>query len=229
MDSREPPEGRLLLRIDPGVTCAEDIAVDDALLAQGRLAVRVAVLSDHAVSIGVGGGPSAGFLDTVRAESLPIVRRSTGGTGVLHAPGDLAWTLVLPRDHPWVGRDFVTAYDRFGSGVAQFLSDRGVATRWAPPPALSEDYCLLSGRGRVLWARDRVLGGAAQHLGRNALLHHGILTARIDRERAARLTGLAQPAIDPPLTSLAELGIAEPARELAVGLAEALVRSLGRR
>ena len=208
--------------VDLGVSCAEDTAADEVLLARGVPAVRVAVLSDRAVSVGVGVRMSAPYLDRARAEGYAVVRRSSGGTGVLHAPGDLAWSLVLPRDHPLVGRDYLRAYDRLGHGVTAFLADRGVSASWVPAPGLSEECCLLGHRGRVLATATGIVGGAAQHATRTSLLHHGTLTARLDRATMRRLFDLGHSRAADRLSSLAETGLVTPAEELAPALAEAL-------
>lgn len=208
--------------VDLGVSCAEDTSADEALLARGVPAVRVAVLSDRAVSVGVGVRMSVPYLDRARAEGYAVVRRSSGGTGVLHAPGDLAWSLVLPRDHPLVGRDYLRAYDRLGRGVTAFLADRGVGASWVPAPGLSEEFCLLGHRGRVLATATGIVGGAAQHATRTSLLHHGTLTSRLDRATVHRLFDLGHLGSADRLSSLAEAGLANPAEELAPALAEAL-------
>ena len=217
------PPARL---VDGRVSCADDTSADDRLLAAGAPAVHVAVLADRAISVGVGVPPTAPFLDRARAEGYSVVRRSSGGTGVLHAPGDLAWSLVLPREHRLVGRDYLRAFDRLGRGVVRFLADHGVRARWVPAPGLSEEFCLLGHRGQVLATNVGIVGGAAQHATRTALLHHGILTARIDRTTLARLFDLGGARAVDRLSSLAEAGLVTPLEELAPALAEALAREV---
>lgn len=225
--SSAAPE-RAHLVVDGRVFLAHDTAADDTLLAVGAPAVHVAVLADRAVSVGVGVRGSAPYLDRARAEGYAVVRRSSGGTGVLHAPGDLAWSLVLPRNHPLVGRDYLRAYGRLGRGVVGFLADHGVSATWIPAPGLSEEFCLLGHRGQVLAARTGIVGGAAQHVTRTALLHHGTLTARIDRPAIARLFDLGRARAVDRLSSLAEAGLDHPLEELVPALADALARELER-
>jgi lipoate-protein ligase A len=186
----------------------------------------VAVLADRGLSVGVGVPESAAYLARARSEGIAVVRRSSGGTGVLHGPGDLAWSVVLPRDHALVGRDFVHAYDRLGRGAVRFLRARGRTARWDPAPGWSEDCCLLGGRGRVLTVDGRVLGGAAQHASRSALLHHGILPFRLDRPAIARVFDLSSPGPVDHLTGLAEQGVDRPTEATARSLAEALVAEI---
>ena len=212
--------------VDGRVSCADDVSADDRLLARGAAVVRVAVLADRAVSVGVGVPLSAAYLNRARAEGYSVVRRSSGGTGVLHEPGDLAWSLVLPLDHPLVGHDYLRAFGRLGRGVVRFLADHGVTATWIPAPGLSEEFCLLGHRGQVLATNAGILGGAAQHARRAALLHHGTLTARLDRPMVARLFDLGGARGLDQLSSLTEAGLSMPLEKLAPALADALLREV---
>ena len=207
------------------MSCIDDVRTDEVILRRGVPAVRVAVLSDRAVSYGVGVRADAPFLVRAVKEGVPTVRRATGGTGLLHAPGDLAWSVVLPRGDFRVGRDFVRAYARLGEGVVRFLAERRIPVRWQEPPGSDPEYCLLSARGLVLRHEEQVLGGAAQHLAGGALLHHGILPLELDRTLLRRIFGLSASAVK-RLTSLRELGIEEASEPLAWRLAASLSDTL---
>lgn len=205
----------------------ESFAEDDRLLRGGSAAFRVAVLREPAVSFGVGIRSGSAFLARAEEEGLRTVRRSTGGSGLLHLPGDLLWSVVLPRSDPRVGHDFLSAYARFGRGVVRFLEREGLASTWGPAPGLADDYCTLSGRGQVLSVGGRIVGGAAQHLTARALLHQGTLSVGLDRPAIDRLFGLRPPSPSPRLGSLRELGRNAPPGRLAVDLAAAIARDLG--
>ncbi len=219
--SREVP-------VEP-VTCAANARADLNLLRAGVSAARVGVLTNRAISIGVGVDRAAPFLRRAEGAGWPVVRRSSGGTAVLHRPGDLTWTLVLPRRDPRVGRDYARGYERLGRAASRFLGDLGFPTEWGPSPGLSDEYCLLGHRGSVLRVGGRVLGGAAQHLSAGALLHHGVLPATLDPRALESLFGLSPTTGRTLLTSLRDLGIAETPDRLAERLAEALHRELGPR
>jgi lipoate-protein ligase A len=178
------------------------------------------------MSYGVAVPDSAPYVLRARREGIPTVHRSTGGTGLLHEPGDLAWSIVLPRDDPRVGRQFVRAFGRFGRGVVRFLGTLGVAAEWTEAPGLDRGYCTLSARGSVLASRDRILGGAAQHLTGNALLHHGAISLTVDRGAIDRLFGLSPGGPSCRLQGLRELGIDRAGGRLAAGLVEALAADL---
>jgi len=172
--------------------------------------------------VGVAVRPEAGYLDRARKEGIPVVRRTTGGTGVLHLEGDLLWAVVLPRSDARVGPDFARTFGRLGTGIVAGLAAVGVRSGWVPAPGLSDDCCPLSSRGEVLAARGWVLGGAAQHATSRALLHHGGISWNVDRACVDRLFGLPAGGPSSRLGGLAELvAVSEPAT-----VAEALERAL---
>ena len=210
----------------PWLGAEEYVRGDEELLRQGFPAARVAVISTPALSIGVSQGDDAPCVRGARRLGLPVVKRSTGGLGILHSPGDLVWSLVLPRTDVRVGRDFSTAYARLGAGPVRFLSGLGVPGSWRPPRGLETDCCLLSGRGSVLNVAGRTLGGAAQHLTRAALLHHGVLPYRLEPARLQAVFDLSSELVARSLTSLEELAAGRTPDELAERLHVALAAEL---
>ena len=216
----------MLATFDGRVSAEQNVIADERLLRAGVAAVRVCVLSDRSVSVGVGVPTTSPALERARLDGWSIVRRRSGGTAVLHAPGDVAWSLVLPRDDPRVGGAFVRAYGRLGAGVVRFLRTRGVAAEWRAPLAVMPEYCLLGPRGEVLTVSGRVLGGAAQHLAGRALLHHGILPRTLERGALGHFFGLSAPGPADLLTSLDELGVEGPEEALGRGLARTIAEEL---
>jgi lipoate-protein ligase A len=183
----------------------ENIRRDGAALALGRPHVRVARISAPALSIGVGQASNVASARRARALGLPVLRRTTGGTGVLLGDGDVLWSIVLPRDDPRIGRDFVQAYGRLGLGVVHTLASFGVEAEWGPALGLSEEFCFLGSRGCALTSGGKALGGAAQHATRTAVLHHGVVPLTLDRQRMEAVFGLAPAFSEPKLTTLVEL------------------------
>ena len=210
---------------EPPVTLADELAEHERLLRRGTAQLRVRVVRAAALSYGVSVHDDATYLQRARAEGLPTVGRSTGGTGLLHLPGDLVWAVVLPRDDPRVGRDFARAFDRLGAGISDGLRAAGVEAGWAPAPGLSDDYCPLSSRGSVLVAAGRVLGGAAQHATSRALLHHGGISWTVDRPRVGRIFGPLPATTLERLGGVGDLGATLTAARLAAALERAFVRT----
>jgi lipoate-protein ligase A len=181
------------------------IRADEEFLREGQPVIRVAVLSSAALSVGISQHENTRCIVRARELGLPVVRRSTGGLGLWHAPGDVVWSLVLPRTDPRVGRDFSKAYRRLGTGPVRVLHEHGVTAEWLSPLGLTTEYCLLSGRGAVLSVDGRALGGAAQHLTRQALLHHGVLPFRLDPPRLRELFDLSPELVERSLTCLEQV------------------------
>ncbi|MCI4317614.1 MAG: hypothetical protein L3J96_03670 [Thermoplasmata archaeon] len=191
----------------PPMSAAEFIAEDERRLSAAQPVVRAALLTDRSVSLGVGQRSDSPSARRAQSCGVPVVRRSSGGLGLLHAPGDVLWSVVLPRGDPLVGRDFTCAYPRLGAGVVDALGELGITASWADPLSLpGTEYCLLGPRGRVLLAGGRALGGAAQHLTRNALLHQGVVAARLDLSALQEIFGITAAVATRQLTSMSALG-----------------------
>jgi lipoate-protein ligase A len=198
--------------------CDENLRADEELLRRGERAIRVAVLTDRSMSIGIGVPDQANCVRRARAENWRVVRRSSGGLALLHASGDLVWTVVLPRLDPRIRRDFVHAYATFGAPVVEFLRGEGLPATWAAAPALSDEYCLLGPRGQVLTSADWIVGGAAQHVTGTSVLHHGHLPRSLDRPALHAIFGAANPTGLDRLAGFEDLGVTGPSEELAVRL-----------
>lgn len=212
----------------PGIfrSAAENEADDRELLRVGAPAVRTAVLTDRSLSIGVGVREGDPMVVRARGVGMTVLRRSSGGTGVVHAPGDVAWAVVLPRDDRRRGPDLSAAYDRLGRGAADVYRTRGFEAAWLPSPGRSERCCLLGYRGRALSVGGRVVGGAAQHLTGRALLHHGVLPFEVDRAAHGTLFGL-EPGDVELLAGTNDFGFGIPSEELALELRKRILGSLG--
>lgn len=224
----EPLPYRSVELIGPvrAVSAAEYAVDDERALRLGRPAARVAVVRDRAVSFGVGVRLDPGFLGKAEREGVPTIRRTSGGSGLLHEPGDLFWSIVLPRTDPRAGADFRRAFGRLGTGAVRFLARRGLAAAWTAAPGAAPDYCTLSERGEVLSVDGRIVGGAAQHVTSSALLHHATISTELDRSTIDRLFDLPSPGPTQRLASLRELGLTEPPEELGTDLADAILDSL---
>ncbi|MCI4343053.1 MAG: hypothetical protein L3J92_02925 [Thermoplasmata archaeon] len=215
------------VRVDAPASFAEVLRTEEVLLRRGAPAIHVAVMEGTTVSYGVGVPESAPYLSSAHRHGIPATRRSSGGTGVLHLPGDLVWAVILPRSDPRVGRDFTRAYARLGAGLVTALAYHGVEATWEPAPGLSDEYCPLGSRGEVLAVGGRVVGAAAQHLSGTALLHQGTLSLDVDRDLVRDLFGFPDDSLAHHLASVAEFGVRAHPKALAEGVSEALVAALG--
>ncbi|MCI4348152.1 MAG: hypothetical protein L3J97_06005 [Thermoplasmata archaeon] len=206
------------------VTPEEYTRADEEFLRRGEAVTRTAVLSTAALSVGVSQREDAPCVLRARRLGIPVVRRSTGGLGLWHAPGDVVWSLILPRSDARVGNDFSKAYARLGAGPVRLLADLGIPSDWRAPSGPPSEHCLLSGRGAVLAVGGLALGGAAQHLTRLALLHHGVLPYRLDPPRLFELFELPADVVVRSLTSLEKVVYGVPPMEVARRLRSILAR-----
>ncbi|HTT25487.1 MAG TPA: hypothetical protein VMH90_00800, partial [Thermoplasmata archaeon] len=180
------------------------LARDQERLARGDLSVHAGTLSDTSVSVGVA-MPISPVIEAICAKrGWPIHRRSSGGTALLHRPGDLLFSVLLPAGDPRIGRGFVRAYGRYGAPLVRALATAGVEARWTTAFALSDQFCLFGPRGDVLAVGERALGGAAQHLTKAGLLHHAVVGASLDRGALAALFGVPDRLLADRLTAFGE-------------------------
>ena len=174
-------------------------------LAEGRARAVAASLVDTSISVGVAMPVPEGLRALAGGRGIPVLRRSSGGTALLHRRGDLLWSVVLPREDPRVGRSYVRGYGRLGAPLVGALADHGIEADWGEALALSDSFCLFGPRGQVLRSADRALGGAAQHLSAGHLLHHGVVNGSVDRQSLEDLFGVAREHLRDRLTGLDEL------------------------
>jgi len=177
---------------------------DDDALREGRRIARSGILNDRSVSIGIGVRPTEEFLERCRDLGLPVVRRSSGGSGLLHLPGDLVWSVVLPREDPLIAGGFTRAYRPLGAPLVAALTAHGIEAGWTDPPATSDRFCLFGRRGEVLSFANKVLGGAAQRLARGRLLHHGVVNGPVDRPTIAKVFEVPAEELDERLGGVGE-------------------------
>jgi lipoate-protein ligase A len=206
------------------VDVAGFVAEDERGLETAAPVARVGVVRAPALSFGVGHRPTPTTQGRAHQRGWAWVARRSGGTSLYHAPGDLVWSIVLPRADPRVGRDYVGAYDRLGSGLVRWLSARGITGAWAPASNALPSYCLLNGRGRTLQVGGRALAGAAQHVTRLAMLHHGVVCASVDEEAIASVFDVPRERVAAGLTGVRALGLDDAPEALASELADHLRR-----
>jgi lipoate-protein ligase A len=146
------------------------------------------------VVIGYAQDPSDVDLEWCREHHVPVLRRLTGGTGVVYS-GDLAVSLALPQDHPWA-RGVLGLYGRFlevlepalraAGSRARRVRDAKRATRVRSPICFEDhlsDTLLVDGR--------KVVGCAQTRRGGAVLIHAAILLG-LDAALYARVFGVAE-------------------------------------
>jgi lipoyl(octanoyl) transferase len=127
--------------------------------------------------LGYGQGKQGIDAEFCLREGIPILKRCSGGTGVLHR-GDLAASLVLPPYHPWAA-GIRPLYDRFVETFRAVLLGCGVpAERPIPSSGGSgsrSPICFEDRLAETLVVEGRKVLGCAQARRTSGVLIHGVL------------------------------------------------------
>lgn len=160
--------------------------------AEGRISVLLSSWEGPVVVLGYAQKPEDADLDWCRAEGVPVLRRLTGGTGVIHC-GDLGIGLFLPQDHPWA-TGVVGLYGRFLDVLGPVLRslDSEVSSLAEPAHAgrVRSSICFLDQLSDTLVVDGRKVVGCAQTRRRGAVLIHAAVLLGLDAELYARVFGV---------------------------------------
>lgn len=217
---------RLLL--DAHLTAAENMARDEALLAEGAPTVRLYGWRPAAVSLGRSQTEADVDLDAARGWGLDVVRRATGGGAILHNETEVTYAVVLPVDHPGLPRDIPGSFAFLSDGVVRALRLLGLpAEIESVPDNTRESLCYVRRQGTNVMVRGRKISGGAQRRNGQAVLQHGTVIVERDEERMARLFRTDGGTIRSRVTSLEEEGVRVSREKLIEALAAGFRDSLG--
>ena len=145
------------------------------------------------VVLGYAQDPADVDLEACRALAIPVLRRLTGGTGVIHR-GDLGLSLALPSSHAWA-EGVVSLYGRFLDALGPALRAAGAAverTHDAPHAArVRSPICFEDQLSDTLLVDGRKAVGCAQTRRRGAVLIHAAVLLGLDAELYGRLFRVA--------------------------------------
>jgi lipoate-protein ligase A len=215
------------LLIDAQLTAAENMRRDEALLSRALPAVRLYGWSPEAVSLG--NSQTVADIDEAAARDyqLDIVKRGTGGGGILHNASEVTYAVVVPIDHPQLPRALPASFALLGAGVLAALRALGVPAELESVPDLTrEALCYVRKQGTNLVVAGKKISGGAQRRTRAAVLQHGTVIVDRDEARLARVFRTDAATVVERVTSLRELGNqatrADITAALVTGFAEAL-------
>ncbi len=160
--------------------------------AGGEISLFLTSWRDPVVVLGYGQADTDVDLEWCRARGMPVLRRLTGGTGVVHQ-GDLGVGLALPQTHPW-GQGIISLYGRFLDVLEPALRSVGAAvSRVAEPRRASRvrsPICFLDQLADTLVVDGRKAVGCAQTRRKGAVLIHAAVLLGLDAELYSRVFGI---------------------------------------
>lgn len=174
----------LLLRMGPR-SAAENMAVDELLLALDRPVLRFYSWSEPAASFGY----FQKYRDVEIMTALrPLVRRPTGG-GLVPHDADWTYSLAFPPSAPWYDLKATESYQRVHEWIQKAFARAGLSTHLAKQRAApSGGQCFVSAEQFDVILKGRKIAGAAQRRTKQGLLIQGSIQspgiARADWENA---------------------------------------------
>lgn len=127
-------------------------------------------------------------IDKVKEKGYGLVRRPTGGRGVLHDK-ELTYAVIVPEDHPDMPRTVTEAYKIISQGLLEGFRSLGFDAHFSVPRSEEERAKLRQPRSAVcfdapswyeLVVEGRKIAGSAQVRQKGVILQHGSLLQDVD-------------------------------------------------
>ncbi|QRS45178.1 lipoate--protein ligase family protein [Staphylococcus epidermidis] len=127
-------------------------------------------------------------IDKVKEKGYGLVRRQTGGRGVLHDK-ELTYSVIVPESHPNMPSTVTEAYKIISQGLLEGFKNLGFETYFAIPRSKKERDKLKQPRSSVcfdapswyeLVVEGRKIAGSAQTRQKGVILQHGSILQNID-------------------------------------------------
>ena len=127
-------------------------------------------------------------IEKVNEKGFGLVRRQTGGRGVLHDK-ELTYSVIVPASHPNMPSTITEAYRVISQGLLEGFKNLGFETYFAVPRSKEEREKLKQPRSSVcfdapswyeLVVEGRKIAGSAQTRQKGVILQHGSILQDID-------------------------------------------------
>ena len=127
-------------------------------------------------------------IEKVNENGFGLVRRQTGGRGVLHDK-ELTYSVIVPESHPNMPSTITEAYRVISQGLLEGFKNLGFETYFAVPRSKEEREKLKQPRSSVcfdapswyeLVVEGRKIAGSAQTRQKGVILQHGSILQDID-------------------------------------------------
>lgn len=177
--------GILEVYVNGGGPPAEDLAFERWMLERAAGGVCCAFMyswEGPVVVLGYAQDASDVDLEWCRRHRVPVLRRLTGGTGVVHQ-SDLALSVALPATHPWA-KGVIGLYGWFLDQLEPALRSAGGNVRRIRNPArasrVRSPICFEDQLSDTLLANGRKAVGCAQTRRGGAVLVHAAILLGLD-------------------------------------------------
>lgn len=109
-----------------------------------------------------------------KAHNIDIVRRVTGGRGLLH-DDEVTYSFVCPCDYLTGGESIIKSYKEISSAIILGFKKLGIELDFGGKKKINNsfDYCMALSTGADLCYEGKKLIGSAQFRKQNYLLQHG--------------------------------------------------------
>lgn len=185
---RNPATPHLCLYQSDGRSPGADLLFESELLKRGEPGLFVYHWKNTVFVLGRGQSSNTINRDVCRIEGIDLLKRITGGTGVLHQ-NTLNLSLILPSSHPWAD-SIGSLYDNFKIMVQDALSKQSFESAFNDPknrPATRTAICFESHTDDTLLLNGKKVFGSAQRRGRHAVLIHGTLLLDLNISQQSRV------------------------------------------
>ncbi|QQK75903.1 lipoate--protein ligase family protein [Salicibibacter cibarius] len=130
-------------------------------------------------------------LEAVERHGLGLVRRPTGGRGVLHDK-ELTYSVIVSEDHPYMPATVTEAYRVISTGLLEGFKALGLNASFSVPSSESAREELKQPRSAVCFdapswyemvVEGRKISGSAQTRQKGVIMQHGVLLIDLDTEQ----------------------------------------------
>jgi len=193
---------------------AEDLAFEEQMLkmaAEGKSSLFIYSWKTPTLVLGIAQKPETVALESCATLGIPVIKRLTGGTGVL-SQNDLAVTLALPDSHPYA-KTIAGLYEHFLRPIKAALNDLGVdvqkpvfeapaGEKSASATTKRSPLCFEDIRNETFLLDGKKCVGCAQARRKGAVLIHGSLLLDLKAELTAKCFGMPQSRIEKALAGI---------------------------
>lgn len=127
-------------------------------------------------------------VDFCRKNNIDIVKRVTGGRGLLH-DNEVTYSFVCPFEFLDGGESIIKSYKEISSAIILGLKKLGIETELGnkKQKSASFDYCMSLSTGADLCYEGKKLVGSAQYRTQNYILQHGSILFNYDKNTVEQI------------------------------------------